>query len=115
MRTIFGKATRSRNSGGRRGGGYGGGPPARVIRGEEDSVVAECSTMYDSAAAFELRNWINPLLNEKFRRYFPNRNFENEMRIYLKNQKKTKQVCDLTLDDDEPIWGKVKNESYTRR
>lgn len=117
MRTVFGKATREPRRGGRRS-GYGGGPPARVVHGEENSVVAECSTMYDSAAAFELRNWINPLLNEKFRKYFPGRNFEEEMRIYTMNQKKTKAVCDLTLDEDEPIWGSansIKREGNNAR
>lgn len=110
MRTVFGKSTRERPSG-RRGGSSGGGPPARVVHGEDDTVVAECSTMYDSAAAFELRNWINPLLNEKFRKYFPNRNFDREMQIYSRNQKKITAVCDLTLDEDEPLWDNlVKDE-----
>lgn len=116
MRTIFGKATRQprHRSGGSSGGGRG--PPAKIVDGEH--VVAECSTMYDSAQAFELRNWINPLLKERFRKYFPDRNFQAEEEEYLNNQRKQTLECDLTVDDDQPTWRRhgmnVKEELRTQ-
>jgi len=99
MRTIFGNRHRAdRIDRGRH--GYRSLPPAKVVDFED--VVAECSTMYDSAEAFELRGWINPCKEARFQKYFKKVDWEERMRIYTENQMKNAEVCDLT--GDSPIW-----------
>jgi len=103
MRTKYGPSQRNFDRSQR--GRHSSGPPAKVI--DEDDIVAECSTMYDSAEAFELRNWINPLLHHKFRKYFPGRDFDDEERIYYENQQKVAFECDLT--GERAVWGEKKS------
>lgn len=113
MRTTFGGSTREPR---RRRGGFGSAPPATVV--DQLDVVAECSTMYDNAAAFERRGWINPLMDESFREYFPGRDWEAELREYARNQQIDHGFCDLT--GEAPQWqasrstGIVKNEGMSR-
>jgi len=99
MRTIFGDSNDSyhhhpRN---RRSGGL---PPAKVI--DEEDIVAECSTMYDSAEAFERRNWISPVVQTQFRKYYVNRNWAVEVHAYNENRNVDHGVCDLTGGTE--IW-----------
>eukprot|EP00494_Astrolonche_serrata_P009007 UN09056 len=79
MRTTFGTPAFSHSRSGRIGA-----PPARLIGGgarlgeEDESLVAQCKIMYDSAEAFERRNWFNSLVDLQFRRYFPDRDYKSE-------------------------------------
>jgi len=99
MRTIFGDSDDHYHHHPRQRGG-GRLPPAKVI--DEEDIVAECSTMYDSAEAFERRNWINPVTQKQFRKYYSNRKWSVEEESFQENQSTDHGVCDLTSGQE--IW-----------
>jgi len=79
--------------------------PAEVI--DYDDPICWCRVYYDTKENLRHNKWwLRPFENKEQRKYFPEEDFEKELRA----RREINGVIDLTYDSDEPVWTGIKEE-----